>query len=82
MGWNLVNGQLKPVLMTLPPIPEACREIVSCGCTKGCCREIVSCGCTKGCLSQRCKCRKINLPCTEACKCHGNASHDCRNIPE
>ena len=43
MGWNLVNGQLKPVLMTLPPIPEACREIVSCGCTKGC-------------LSQRCKC--------------------------
>ena len=63
MGWNLVNGQLKPVQMTPPPIPEACREIVSCGCTKGC-------------LSQRCKCRKINLLCTEACKCRGNRSHD------
>ena len=41
MGWMLA-----PRLLSLPPIPKACSEITSCGCTKGC-------------LSQRCSYQKI-----------------------
>ena len=33
MGWMKVDGeQLVPCLMTLDPIPKACKEIISCSC--------------------------------------------------
>ena len=41
MGWMHLDGRLVPRILSLPPIPKACREITSCGCTKRC-------------LSQRC----------------------------
>ena len=56
MGLMDDNGKLVPELITLPPIPDSCSEIVLCGCVKGC-------------LSQRCSCRKIGVRCTETCKC-------------
>jgi len=56
-GWRDTDGILKPMLTTLPPVPKACREIVFCGCTKGC-------------VSKNCSCKKAgNLPCSAACKC-------------
>ena len=66
MGWDRKDGQLVPRLLCLPPIPKACSEIMSCGCTKGC-------------LSRLCSCRKMSLPCIEACKCHKHGA-ECRNI--
>ena len=67
MGWMDDNGKLVPELITLPPIP-------------GSCSEIVLCGCVKGCLSQRCSCRKIGVRCTEACKCFACLNEtQCRN---
>ena len=56
MGWMHSEGQLVPRLLSLPPIPKACKEITTCGCIKGC-------------LSQRCSCRKIRIECIEACNC-------------
>ena len=35
MGWMHLDGRLVPRLLPLPPIPKACRDITSCGCTKG-----------------------------------------------
>ena len=46
MGWMHLDGRLVPRLLSLSPIPKVCREITSCGCTKGC-------------LSQRCSCWKL-----------------------
>ena len=68
MGWILEDGQLKPQLLSLPPIPKACREITSCSCTKGC-------------LSKRCSCRKYHMQCVEACACKklDNNNNYCRN---
>ena len=66
MGWDRKDGQLVPQLLSLPPIPKACAEIMPCGCTKGC-------------LSKLCSCRKMRLPCIEACKCHKHGDA-CRNI--
>ena len=66
MGWDRKDGQLVPRLLSLPPIPKACSEIMSCGCTKGC-------------LSKLCNCRKMRLPCIETCKCHKHGD-GCRNI--
>ena len=48
MGWMHLDGRLVARLLSLPPIPKACREITSCGWTKRC-------------LSQRCSCRKIRM---------------------
>ncbi|MES9880098.1 MAG: hypothetical protein ABW185_04375 [Sedimenticola sp.] len=56
MGWKIQDGQLTPKLVSRAPIPESCRDIVSCGCTKGC-------------RSNRCTCKKGKLTCTGACKC-------------
>ena len=52
-------------LLSLPPILKACKEITSCGCTKGC-------------LGQRCRCGKIHKECTEACNCR-KLGDNCRN---
>jgi len=54
MGWIHVDGHLVPQLLSLPPIPTACSEIISCGCTKGC-------------LSKLNSCQKVRLPCIESC---------------
>lgn len=64
-GWKDVDGKLKPVLTSLPPVPKACREIVFCGCRKGCATKI-------------CSCRKADLPCTSACRCSDGP--DCKNL--
>ena len=66
MGWVRVEGQLVPYLLSLPPIPKACSEIMSCGCTKGC-------------LSKLCSCRKMSLPCIETCKCRKHGNQESRN---
>lgn len=57
-GWQLVNGQLKPVLLTSEPVPESCINLISCGCTEKC-------------VTRRCGCRKAEMPCTGLCKCSG-----------
>lgn len=57
MGWKYISDQLRPEFMSLTPIPQACCEIVSCGCTTGC-------------LNRRCSCKKSSMTCTEACKCN------------
>ena len=36
MGWMHLDGRIVPRLLSLPPIPKACREITSCGCMKRC----------------------------------------------
>ena len=66
MGWFYSNGKLVPKLMSLPPIPDACTEIVSCGCKKGC-------------LTERCGCRKMRLPCVAYCSCM-DTDIKCRNV--
>ncbi|XP_051232747.1 uncharacterized protein LOC127350304 [Dicentrarchus labrax] len=68
MGWIHKEGQLVPRLMSLPPMPKACREFTSCGCTKGC-------------LSQRCSCRKSRMECIDACNCR-KLDNTCQNIEE
>ena len=55
-GWTISGDVLIPEMMRLPPITEACLEITSCSCTKGC-------------NSRRCSCRQVGLGCTDACKC-------------
>ena len=47
---------------TLPEATKACRELLRCGCTKGC----------KG----QCKCLKAALQCTALCRCGGLCSED------
>ena len=46
MRWMRLYGRLVTRLLSVLPILKACREITSCGCTKGC-------------PSQRCSCRKM-----------------------
>ena len=41
--WNLDCGKLVPMLMTLPAMPEMCKEIIACGCLKGCLLQRCSC---------------------------------------
>ena len=50
---------LCPGLMTLPPVPTACTELVTCGCKTTC-------------SNQRCTCRKHNISCSAACSCQEN----------
>ena len=56
MGWRLEGTLLVPVLMSLPPVPDSCIELISCNCITRC-------------MSARCKCKRTNLRCTAACKC-------------
>jgi len=63
-GWQKANTCLVPILTSLPAIPEACVEMLSCGCQQ--------------CRTERCKCRKMKLPCTGACKCQ-TSSFECAN---
>ena len=35
-GWKVESGYLVAKLSTLPPVPQACKDIVQCSCSKGC----------------------------------------------
>lgn len=62
-GWQFIQQKWCPIWMTLPEIWEACRELDTCGCKKGC-------------DTLRCICRKENLPCTLQCKsCKGECTN-------
>lgn len=67
LGWKMVDGQLVPILLSLPPIPQSCKDIVTCGCLGGC-------------TSATCSCRKGQLVCTAACKCADTGTKECMNI--
>ena len=66
MGWKVVGNELKPILMSKDPIPQACIEIISCQCLTGC-------------RTLRCRCKKSNLSCTEMCKCGAMRELQCMN---
>ena len=62
-GWTKTeDGMYEPNWTTLPEAAEACYELVSCKCKKGCVR--------------RCKCKKAALECTALCACEGNCSQN------
>ena len=56
MGWKIEEARLKPIIMSFPPVPESCREVIACKCKSGC-------------KTLRCKCKKSNLNCTRGCTC-------------
>lgn len=66
-GWQLVNGQLKPVLLISEPVPESCINLINCGCFEMC-------------VTHRCGCRKAEMPCTGLCKCSGQCFNVNNNI--
>ncbi|MES9879581.1 MAG: hypothetical protein ABW185_01720 [Sedimenticola sp.] len=56
--WGWIDPEnWKPVWTTLPEASASSRELIRCGCTKGC----------KG----RCNCKKAALKCTALCNCGG-----------
>lgn len=58
-GWTGTAGGTWEVLWSkLPEASKVCRELLRCGCTKGC--------------RTNCKCKKAALPCTALCKCAGS----------
>ncbi len=57
-GWNKkAEGGWEVCWTTLPEATQACRELIRCGCKKGC----------RG----RCKCQNAALQCTALCFCGG-----------
>jgi len=65
-GWELINGQLQPVLTRQPPAPEKLLSLISCSCKSGC--------------EQSCGCKKSGLFCTILCgHCHGNGCSNSEN---
>lgn len=57
-GWKVKDsGGWQVHWTTLPEANQACRELLRCGCKKGC----------KG----QCKCKKAELQCTALCQCDG-----------
>jgi len=59
MGWILDEGSLFPKLTSLPPVPKACEELISCSCTTGC-------------KTKRCSCKGERIACMASCKCGAN----------
>ncbi|XP_062498902.1 uncharacterized protein LOC134176238 [Corticium candelabrum] len=55
-GWDIDDGDINVLWMTLSSAPLALLELLRCGCSSGC-------------NSARCRCFKNNMPCTDACKC-------------
>ena len=47
LGWDLVNGELRPVLSRLTPAHDALLNLISCNC---------KCGCERGCGCRRASC--------------------------
>lgn len=57
-GWKKkVEGGWEISWTTLPEASQACRELIRCGCKKGCTRQ--------------CQCKKAALQCTALCVCGG-----------
>lgn len=61
MGWKTEGNSLIPQLMSLPPVPDACEELITCACTTGC--KSARCGCKPNPCTASCKCRKSNDTC-------------------
>ena len=60
-GWQKrETGGWEVYWTSLPEASEACRELLHCGCKKGC--------------RKRCKCKKAALQCTALCQCGGLCS--------
>ena len=57
-AWMMQSDCLKAVWTRLPPIPDACLDLVTCGCKAKC-------------RTARCSCFKTNLSCTYACGVDG-----------
>ena len=55
-AWTKETSMLSPVWTRLPPIPEACLQLVTCGCKSKC-------------KTVQCTCYKKGLRCTPACGC-------------
>ena len=68
-GWHTGEDpkRLKPTLMKLQQVPDACLEVITCNCKKNRCRN-------KG-----YKCRKCGLLCTAMCGCRKEAEGSCMN---
>ena len=69
MGWKRESeggSKLVPLLMTKEPIPNACKEIISCSCKSGC-------------TTLRCGCKKAKLFCTGVCGCSVDEKISCKN---
>ena len=62
-GWFLEDGVYYPFWSALPEASAVCRELIKCGCLKGC-------------VPSRCKCKKTagGLACTLLCKCAGQCA--------
>ena len=56
-GWWKDDTGWHPLWTTLPEATASCRELIRCGCKKGC--------------TMRCKCVKAALKCTPLCSCAG-----------
>jgi hypothetical protein len=59
-GWQASHTGWEPFWTDLPEASIACKELIHCGCKKGC----------RG----QCKCHTLNLPCTELCYCKGGCT--------
>lgn len=57
-GWRVIDGKLRPVLLSLPPEPSCLARVIRCSCQSPC--------------SKRCGCRKANVPCAAGCRCRCN----------
>ena len=70
-GWITDTGEWRLLWTTLPEITKSCRELVKCGCIKGC----------RG----GCGCRSVSLPCVALCACQEECENQwitsiCQNI--
>ena len=54
-GWCTIDGFLKPVLSSLPPVPSCLINLIRCTCKKVC--------------AKRCSCTRAGIPCAAGCKC-------------
>ena len=61
-GYIEETGKLKPKWTTMAETWKSCKELVKCGCKKGC----------RG----RCACKKNNLQCTGLCFCEGSCQEN------
>lgn len=60
-GWKMEEQALVPQLMSLPPVPDACEEFISCACSTGC--KTGRCGCKPNPCTASCKCRRSSNTC-------------------
>ena len=56
-GWKMVDGHIEPHWSDLEEASKECRELIKCGCKKGCIKN--------------CRCHIAKLTCTELCACSG-----------